>query len=101
MIKRFEQFINESTDNQEFKEYFLSLINGCSIEWKDNVDIWWKKENNWFILYENGFFYYSYDTVLPKIKLRFDYSTNKINELLTPILKQRFNCEVFKTSGMF
>ena len=99
MIKRFEQF-NESIDNQEFKEYFLSLINGCRITWHGS-EIIWRKDNKKLLIYDKSdeIFEYSVRYIYSELSkfVGYNYSRKDINDLLTTILKDRFNCPVSKT----
>ena len=98
MIKRFVQF-NESIKFNEFKEYFLSLINGSEIKWIDNKYIYWLKDDKWLIYYKmnRNIFYYNHSTIFLKLESKFGYNYVDIDELLIPILKERFNCLVSDT----
>ena len=90
----------ESIDNEEsFKDYFLSLIYGSVQTWKDVDLIWSNKDNNKLLVYDRKtkIFYYSYYIIYPKLESKFGYNIQQINELLTPILIEHFNCEVFTT----
>ena len=90
----------ESIDNEEsFKDYFLSLIYGSVQTWKDNELIWTDKDGRYLLFYirKDKIFYYSYYNIYPKLNSKFGYNEQKINELLTPILREHFNCVVVTT----
>ena len=83
----------------EFKDYFLSLINGSFQSWKtfDDPIIYYKdKDDNILLTYNSvdGIFYYSPTTIGPKLKEKSGLDYNEINELLETILRDHFNCEV-------
>ena len=93
MIKRFEQFISESVTENEFKEYFLSLSNGCSIRWIDDSSIFYEKDGKLLLNYDkvSGIIWYSRQSIFIKLESEFGYNVDKINELITSILIKRFN----------
>ena len=99
MIKRFSEFINESIDNQEFKEYFLSLINGCEVSWKNDRYILWKRDSQWLLCYDkkDEVFYWYYYGFFEKINSKFGYNYYQISDLLTPLLGEHFKCNVVTT----
>ena len=83
----------------EFKQYFLSLINGLEISWKNNQNILWKKNDQWLLCYDKKYeiFYWYYYEFYEKINSKFGYNHQQINDLLTPILREHFKCEVITT----
>lgn len=87
--------------DQEFKEYFLSLIDYqyCKIVNPIGLIKFYNKEVNYLMDYnpKNGWFWLSYPQVWSKLEFKFGYNNQQIKELTKGILEEHYKLKDITT----
>lgn len=89
-------------DLQKMIDYFHELIGDPNVLKKEHSKYlsyeghMYSKDDTEILFYEeeNEIFYVDYDNIWTKFEVKFGLNYQEINDLLTPILGETFNCKV-------